>query len=163
MDKKQYLAMATIMQESRNFAMRMFSVLQNAGLVDKRLYHLKLDIGVIPYKDKQLCSIELAPSLGVENADWFSDGMKQNYFQLKGWEIDRDPFGKSGTVPLDICPFGMPNIICADGGCPNYEKAERDETEPCDRGMWFSADDNDPPVVCRGDLNGSMAESDPGV
>lgn len=29
--------------------------------------------------------------------------------------------------------------------------------------MWFSADDDDPPMVCRGDLNDGMAESDTGV
>lgn len=153
MDKKQYLAMATIMQESRNFAKRMFSVLQNAGLVDKRLYHLKLDIGEIPYADKQLCSIELAPSLGVENADWFSDGMEQEYHQLKGWVIGRDPFGKSGTVPLDICPFGMPNLICADGGCPDFKKAAGNEAEPGNGSVWFSSSDDDPPMVRNGDLN----------
>lgn len=158
MDQKQYISMTKIMQESRDFAKHMVLMLKDAGLLDERFLHLKLDIGEIPYEDKQFCSIELAPSIGAANADWYEDGMKQNYFNGKGWVVDRDPCTKSGVVPLDICPFGMPNLICADGGCPYFKKAAGNEAEHSNGSVWFSSSDDDPPMVCDGDLN-EMAES----
>ena len=165
MDKKQYDAMSMIMAKGRKFLDEIYKLMSESGLIDGKFdveFQIKnyesIDIGC-----DYLLSIELEKSLLFDEDDteywkrleqWNKDG--------KGWEFWNDPLGKSGPVPEDDgVPQGFDLNGAESGVYPAGEASE--SNAPLNNGvMWFHDDDGDPPMVCRGDLNG-MAESDTGV
>ena len=165
MDKKQYEVMSLIMAKGRRFLDEIYKLMSDNGLLDENYEARfmidnckKVDIGC-----EYLSCVEVIKNVHhSESEERWSSRTEQWNKDGKGWKYQHDPLGKTGYVPEDDDlsgdPFGKPESNDPATG----ETAEADvESGNCS--MWFSADDNDPPMVCRGDLNGSMAESDTGV
>lgn len=165
MDQKQYEVMSLIMAKGRKFLDEIYKLMSETGLLDGKFdvqFQIKnyeaIDIGC-----DYLLSIELEKSHDFDEdrteywkrlEQWNKDG--------KGWVFCNDPLGKNGSVPEDD---GIPqdtDLCGAESG--TYPAGETPEQNaPSGNGsLWFHDDDGDPPMVCGGDLNDSMAESDPG-
>lgn len=159
MDRKQYLAMAEIMGECREFSARMFAKMMKAGIICHGNYHLKLDIGRIRTFDGKIRNI----SIGLESApsakDWLENRMEQEELLTEGWVVKHDPITKDGTTPFRICPFYEPICGKPEGTCEARGTARTEKTHNCDSGMWFHDDDGDLPMVDRGGVNGNLADT----
>lgn len=170
MDKKQYEVMSLIMAKGRRFLDEIYGLMKENGLLDQK-YTTRFGIGNYEKVDG-LCDWIRSAEL-VLSSD-FSDYEERRASEMeqwnddeKGWRIINDPICKSGPLPKDIdlsdLPSGVFGISEPESNGPATGETAEAVAEPGNGSMWFSADDNDPPMVCRGDLNGSMAESDPGV
>jgi len=165
MDQKQYEVMSLIMAKGRKFLDEIYKLMSDSGLLDEK-YEVHFEISnteKVGIGCDYLKEIELIRNYHFEDGSsrmnnslshWDKDG--------KGWVFWNDPLGKNGPVPDDD---GIPqdtDLCGAESG--TYPAGETPEQNaPSGNGsLWFHDDDGDPPMVCRGDLNGSMAESDPG-
>ena len=167
MDQKQYEVMTKIMEMSREFADKMFILMSIAGLFDQK-YQLKVEIGNHTHNPDAhwMESAELDRKFtdfyqneGDDASEYYATRMLQVKRTRKGWVIYGDPKGKSGFIPEnDGIPDGYDLNGAESGVYPAGETAEQNAPSGNDS-LWFHDDDGDPPMVCRGDLNGSMAES----
>ena len=170
MDQKQYEVMTQIMKESRNFANRMFILMSKYGLFDQK-YQLSLEVGNHTHNPGTgwESSIELAKDIrdfykepGDDTRGYYWTRMLHVRKEKEGWEIYSDPQFKIGTIQEDDALPQDTDLCGAESGVyPAGETAEQNAPSGNDS-LWFHDDDGDPPMVCRGDLNDSMAESDPG-
>jgi len=157
MDQKQYLAMSEIMADCREFAIHMYRKMMEAGIMFKGNYHLTMDIGRRKTGEKiQNATIELASDPLDEN--WYQDRMEQENISMEGWLIRNDPIAKSGTVPFIICPFSSKVCGKPEGSCEARTADCAAKSDADNPGMWFSNADGDPPMVCGGNLNDSVAD-----
>ena len=164
MDKKQYEAMNLIMAKGRKFLDEIFGLMKENGLLDENYEARfmidnckKIDIGC-----EYLSCVELIKNVHhAESEERWSSRTEQWNKDGKGWKYQHDPHGETGSVPEDDDLSGNP-FEKPESNYPATGETAEAVVESGNGSMWFSADDNDPPMVCRGDLNG-MAESDPGV
>lgn len=166
MDQKQYEVMSLIMANGRKFLDEIYKLMSDNGLLDENYEARfmidnckKIDLGceylscVEVIKNVRHSESEERWSLRTEQ--WNKDG--------KGWVFCNDPLGKSGHVPEND---GMPqrSVISATQDIIYTAGEAPEQDAPSGNGsLWFHDDDGDPPMVCGGDLNDSMAESNPGV
>lgn len=167
MDKQQYENMQKIMTISRKFCDRMRKFMDECGLLEQG-FQFEIDIHNAKYGNDDdgifLASVELEKCISkVDIDEYHATKFDQWKYEKKGWMVHDDPLAKATTVPEDTdvsdIPFGI------------YDKGTQDRTgeaatDACGSGdivLWFRDDDGDPPMVCRGDLNDDLAESDTGV
>lgn len=166
MDQKQYEVMSLIMAKGRKFLDEIYKLMSDNGLLDGNYEARfmidnckKVDIGCeyLSYVEviKNIHHSESEERWSSRTEQWNKDG--------KGWVFWNDPLGKNGPVPEnDGIPQDTDLCGTESGGYPAGEAPE--QNAPSGNGsLWFHDDDGDPPMVCGGDLNDSMAESDPGV
>ena len=164
MDQKQYEVMSLIMAKGRKFLDEIYKMMSETGLLDQK-YEVELEIKNYESIDigcKYLLSVEVMKARQFdETDDAYSKRLEQWNKDGKGWEFWNDPLGKSGPVPEDDgIPQGFDLNGAESGVYPAGEASE--SNAPLNNGvMWFHDDGGDPPMVCRGDLNG-MAESESG-
>lgn len=165
MDKKQYEVMNLIMAKGRKFLDEIYKLMSDNGLLDENYEARfmidnckKIDLGC-----EYLSCVEVIKSFHhSESKERWSSRTEQWNKDGKGWKYQHDPLGETGSVPEDDDLSGNPFEKPESNDPSTGETAEADaESGNCS--MWFSADDNDPPMVCRGDLNDDLAESNPGI
>ena len=162
MDKKQYEVMNLIMTKGRKFLDEIYQLMSDNGLLDEKYC---IDLEIVNRELQQidcdyLSSIELRKSFDHDDssATW-NRRMEQWNKDGKGWTIINDPIREMLTVPEDDDSETGSDGSGEESGIPSERKPEG-QNAPSDNGsMWFHDDDGDPPMVCRGDLNDSMAES----
>ena len=165
MDQKQYEVMSLIMAKGRRFLDEIYKLMSDNGLLDENYEARfmidnckKIDLGC-----EYLSCVEVIKNFRhSESKERWSSRTEQWNKDGKGWKYQHDPLGKTGSIPEDD---GIPqdaDLCGAESGTyPTGEASE--QNAPSGNGsLWFHDDDGDPPMVCRGDLNDSMAESDPG-
>jgi len=167
MDKQQYENMQKVMAISRIFCDRMRKFMDECGLLEQG-FQFEIDIHNALYGDGEdglfHASVELCKSISkVDIDEYHATRFDQWKYEKRGWMVHDDPLAKAATLPEDTdvsdLPFGI------------YDKGTQDRTgetatDACGSGdivLWFRDDGGDPPMVCRGDLNDDLAESDPGV
>ena len=169
MDKKQYEVMSMIMEKGRKFLDEIFHMMQDHGLTDNGFeLHMCID-ETHDIKDNLGCDYLLSVELSkdcryVSREEYRTSKMDQWNKDGKGWVIMHDPCRESGTVPEDK---DLSDLPFTDIGGEETDDPAAGETAEENVGfgncsLWFHDDGGDPPMVCRGDLNG-MAESNPGV
>ena len=167
MDQKQYEVMSMIMEKGRKFLDEIYKLMSDNGLLDENYEARfmidnckKIDLGC-----EYLSCVEVIKNFHHSESEerwssrtehWNKDG--------KGWVIMHDPLGKTGSVPEDDCLSGLPftDIGGKETDDPATGETAEADVESGNGSLWFHDDGGDPPMVCRGDLNG-MAESDSGV
>ena len=162
MDQKQYEAMKIIAAKGRKFLDEIYQLMSDSGLLDEK-YGASFSISNMECVDID-CSI-LSDIEVIQNYHFnksmkrWTDRLSQWNKDGKGWVIYNDPCGESGTVPeYDDSKTGS-DISGTKSGVHPEGKAEEPVATSDNGNMWFHDDDGDPPMVCRGDLNDSMAES----
>ena len=171
MDKKQYEAMSLIMAKGRKFLDEVYGLMKENGLFEQK-YTARFCISdcsdVESINGEWLITAELCKAVGLSDFDERrATEMTQWNENEEGWRIMNDPICKSGPLQKDIdlsdLPSGVFGISEPESNGPATGETAEAVAESCNGSMWFSADDNDPPMVCRGDLNDDLAESDTGV
>lgn len=167
MDKKQYEVMNMIMTKGRKFLDEIYQLMSNNGLLDEKYC---VDFEIVNREDREfdfkcdyLSTIEM-------RVDYVHDDTKTTWERRmeqwsrdgKGWVIMNDPICESGIVPEDYDSETGSDGSGEESGIHSEGNPEG-QNAPSDNGsMWFHDDDGDPPMVCRGDLNDGVVESDPG-
>ena len=165
MDQKQYEVMSLIMAKGRKFLDEIYKIMFDNGLLDEK-YCIDLEIvnrECQPIDCDYLSAIELRVSFDHDDsATTWNRRMEQWNKDGKGWTIINDPIREMLTVPeYDDSETGSDGNGEESGVIPEG-KTEEPAAASGNDSLWFHDDGGDPPMVRRGDLNGSVAESDPG-
>ena len=167
MDKQQYENMQKVMAISRIFCDRMRKFMDDCGLLEQG-FQFEIDIHNALYGDGEdgffHASVELCKSISkVDIDEYHATRFDQWKYEKRGWMVQNDPLAKATTLPDDTDVSDLPFGIYDKGTQDRTGETATDAFGSGDIVLWFRDDDGDPPMVCRGDLNDDLAESDPGV
>lgn len=167
MDKQQYENMQKVMAISRIFCDRMRKFMDDCGLLEQG-FQFEIDIHNAKYGDDDdgnfLASVELSKSITkVDIDEYHATKFNQWKYEKRGWMVHDDPLAKAATLPDDTDVSDLPFGIYDKGTQDRTGETATDAFGSGDIVLWFRDDGGDPPMVCRGDLNDDLAESDPGV
>ena len=161
MDQKQYEVMSLIMAKGRKFLDEIYKIMSDNGLLDEK-YEVRFEVS---NTEKIGIGCDYLKEVEIMKNYRFEDGLTRAKNRLshwdkdgKGWVVWNDPCGESGTVPeddgipqdTDLC--GTESGVCETGEAPEQNAPY------CNGYLWLHNDDYDPPMVCGGNLNDSVAD-----